>query len=188
MAQKLGKLAYRYAKALRSSIVEELGDNGNPTPSQEIADQLEDFLDIWEETQLAEAMTNPMFTLAERKLALLEIAKLLGFPDVVKRFLSVLVDRDRIGGLEEIIIAFEDIADKAARVVHVEVITAREVDPSERQAIESDLAQHIEGSPGYSWEVEPRLIGGMVVRYQGKVLDGSLSGRLERIQKDLMVN
>lgn len=186
MAKKIGKLAYRYARAFRSTILEELGDtHSSPTPSQLCADSLEAFASLWQSRELQAAMLNPMFSKEDRRKVVVALARQIKAPEIVERFLSVLVDRDRLLGVVEICTAFREEINRSLGVVEVVVQTARSVSDSEKAEIQAMLGQKIKGDLSLSWEVDPTLIGGMVLRYQGNVLDGSIKGRLERLEGEL---
>jgi len=187
MAKNIGKLAQRYAKALLIAISNELGTEGKPTPAQGIAVALSGFAQAWQdEKEFSGSILNPMFKKGQRLKALLELAKHAGLSDVSQRFLVVVFERDRIAALPEIVAAFSKQADKAAGVVQVEVTVARDLEQNESQQIEQSLGEQIEGELEFSWNVDQALIGGMLVRYGGCVLDGSVSGRLDRIEKKLL--
>lgn len=187
MAKDYTKLASRYARALLRTVERELGSAGSPTPAQHVARSLSEFAAVWtREEELSSSIVNPMFEKGQRLEALITVAKLAELPEVARRFLRVVFERERIAALPEIAETFRQKADEAAGVVQVEVSVARPVDAEEVRNIESGLAQQISGRLEFHWSVDPALIGGMVVRYQGKVLDGSLSGRLERIERQLM--
>ncbi len=187
MAKNVGKLASRYAKALLKAVNAELGSVGSPTPAQHIARALTEFADVWEQQrEFSGSMLNPMFEKSQRLSALLSIAENAGVPDIARRFLRVVFERDRIAALPEIAQAFAVQADASAGVLKVEVIVAKDIDSEEARTIEGLLAQQIQGSLEFQWSSDPALIGGMIVKYDGKVLDGSLSGRIGRIERSLL--
>jgi len=187
LAKNVGKLASRYARALLRAVDTELGTNGSPTPAQDVARVLNEFAEVWSSgRELSGSMLNPMFEKRERLAALLKIAENAGLPDIARRFLRVVFERDRIAALPEIAKAFGEQADASAGVLQVDILVAKEVDQEEARSIESSLGQHIPGTLEFRWSVEPSLIGGMIVNYDGKVLDGSLNGRIERIERSLL--
>ncbi len=186
MAKKVGKLANRYAKALLIAVIKELGTSGSPSPAQKAATNLSSFAKIWDEDrQFSTSIQNPMFEKGERMNALVEVAKKAGLEDILVRFLRVAFQRDRISLLPEIAAAFSEQADSSAGLLQVEVTTARDVPDSEKSAIEKSLVEQLKGSLQFSWKQDPSILGGLVVRYGGKVLDGSLSGRLARLEGKL---
>jgi len=186
LAKKSGKLASRYARALLASVEKELGVKGSPSPAQKAAVELSSFASIWEKDQeLGNVLLSPMFAREQRAAALQSVVKEAGISEITQKFLRVVFERDRIAALPEIAEAFAVVADRAASVVRVKVSTARKIDAAEAKSIESDVSGKIGGSPEFSWSVDPELLGGVIIEYSGQVFDGSLSGQLGRIEKEL---
>ncbi len=193
MSKAAGKLANRYARALLRAVEREQGSNGEPSPAQQVGNALASFAHAWEsEKLLSTSILNPMFDKAERQSALLQIARNAGLPDVLIRFLEVVFDRDRIAALPQISSAFSEMADAAAGMVQVEVVTARGISDEERGRIQENLGGRLFAQSGsarrleFRWKISPEILGGMVVKFGGKVLDGSVKGRIERIERALV--
>ena len=186
MAKKVGKLANRYAKALLGAVERELGSSGSPSPAQKASASLTEFSHIWSDDRtFSVSIQNPMFEKGERMNALVEVAKKAGLEDILVRFLRVVFERDRIALLPEIAAAFAEQADESAGLLQVEVTTAREVAADEKATIEKSLVEQLKGSLRFTWKQDAGILGGLVVRYGGKVLDGSLSGKLARLEGKL---
>ena len=184
---QMGKLALRYANALLQAVQAEQGTEGPPTPAQRVALKLLDLASVWTDTnELSLYILDPKFPKEERLSALLVVAERLSLPDVAQRFIKVLFNRERIAILPGIATAFFQLADEAAGVVQVSVTTARTLPNKEVAALEQKLHQQINGLPVISWHVDPSIIGGLIVRYAGKVLDGSVKGKLERLERSLV--
>ena len=186
MAKSVGKLARRYARALLLASQDVLGTDGSPTPQQSLATELEGLAQLWrEDRELASTFVNPMFTIETRERALEVVIKETKLSDSAAKFLRLLFNRGRIDALPEMVRAFAIEADLAADVVRVEVVTARVIELGESKEIETAVKEKIGGKPVFDWKVDPEIIGGLVIKFAGKVLDGSLKGRLKRLEKDL---
>ena len=186
MAKKLGKLASRYARALYKTLLED-----GTTRPEDAAEMIEGFAAIWQkEVGLQNIVLSPMFDIQKRSEVLAEVSSAAGFPAMLQRFLQVLLERDRLAYFQEIAAAFRAVTDEAAGVVKVRVTTARQVAEDERGAIEKSISRQLQSGGQnagavFNWSEDPALIGGMVVRYGGIVLDGSLRGRLEKLERGL---
>ena len=188
MAKHAQKLATRYARSLISALGRDAGQAriGQAGSAQAIAQSLRQFLaEWWSEPLLSDSLQNPMFDKAERMQAIKKIAERAGLPEVAVRFLQVVFERDRISALPQIIDSFATLADEQAGVVKVRVVTAQAVSGDEQHSVEESLRRKIEGTLQFHWEQDPEILGGMLVTYGAKVLDGSLKGRLERIERRL---
>lgn len=187
MSQSYGKLAQRYAKALLRAVESEQGAAGQPTPAQQVAQSLSGFAGLWDGVpELSGSIVNPMFAQADREKALLEVARREELPDIALRFVRLVFLRDRIAALPAIAEAFAQLADSCAGVQQVDVTVAQQLSENEGRDIETQLSQRIGGKLEFSWTVDPSILGGMVVCYSGKVLDGSLGGKLARLERRLM--
>ena len=187
MGKKYTKLANRYAKALLLAVERERGKSGSPTPAQEEAQKLAELAAVWRTDEaLSPTMLNPMFDFGERKSALDSIAATVGLSPILARFLGLVFDRDRIRALAEISDAFTALANERAGFISVSVTVARDLSSEEKRTIEASLQESIAGSLSYTWDVDPSILGGMIVSYGGKFVDGSVHGRLERLQRTLM--
>jgi F-type H+-transporting ATPase subunit delta len=188
MSKKIGKLAKRYARALLAAMRREMGTTATmPTAAQRIAQQLQELTAVWEGNQeFSAALLSPEFKREDRRKALESIARASGLPEISIRFLLTVFDRERIGALPEIVGSFAQLADEEADVIAVTVETASSINSTEQQEIEASIKQQISGKPVFSWKIDPALLGGIVVRYSGRVLDGSLNGRLERLERSLL--
>ena len=186
MAKSEGKLANRYAKALLRATSEMLGVADISQASLQVADQLSNVAQAWKEApELSYYVISPMYPHEERLKALLAVAESLGVSDIGKRFLSVVFQRDRINSLPDIISAYKELAEKAAGIVHVNIKTAMPIDDNEKSHIEGVAKQKISENSIFCWEVDPTILGGMIMMFNGKVLDGSLSGKLSKLEETL---
>lgn len=189
MSKKLSKLASRYARAIFNAIEAEKGAAPLPsgkTPAQESALELAQFVKLWQENhELSQVLLSPMFNQDARYEALKGIVEEFQFSKEVKRLLEVLFERRRLNAVAEISEAFSEKADISAGVLRVLVQTARELPQDEVNKIQHQLSSELSGSPVYTWQVKPEILGGLVIKYGGKVLDGSVSGKLSKLKQGL---
>lgn len=191
MGKGISKVASKYARALLRSVEERIGEEldqrSGRTPAQELAVKLESLAVAFQTNRdLHNALLSPMFSEAERLSALGALAKAMELPELVQRFLKIVGERGRLVLIGEISLAFTEFADRAARVVVVEVVTARPITPPEQAEVSESLAKMISGRLDYRWTVDPEILGGMLVRYNGNVLDGTLKSRLQQVERTLL--
>src|SRR5690606_891549 len=94
-----------------------------------------------------------------------------GAPAAFRDFLALLADNRRLGMLPEIAGLYEDLRDEAEQVVKAMVTSATAMPASELDTIET--------------AVDEGLIGGAVIAAGDVVIDGSLRGKLARLQSAL---
>ena len=166
-----------YARAL----FEAARDEGRLEPVRE---QLEQIVTAASEIpEMRELLRNPQLDPRARAAALEDV--LSGGDELLRNFLLVLADKGRIAALEEIAQEFERLVAEEEGVLTAELTTAVELsDDDERR-----LLEQIEEASGRKVEatrqVDPGLIGGIVLQVGSHRLDASVRGRLERLRRSL---
>jgi len=184
MSKRAGKLSRRYAVALVSAAKKE--GVTEATKLQELAKSLIGFAQYFEsDKQLQAALLSPAFPRGEREKALAAVCEAAKLSDLATRSVNLIFRRDRLANLAEIATAFSELADKEAGVVQVEVVTAQQLDAAEQTRVTGTLKQLISGNPQFHWQVKPEILGGMIVRFGGRIIDGSVVGKLNRLQHEL---
>jgi F-type H+-transporting ATPase subunit delta len=102
-----------------------------------------------------------------------------------KNFLRALAANRRLALLPEIAAQFERLRADVEGIVDVEVIAAREVAAPQQKKLEAALAKRLGRDVRLHTRLDDSLIGGAIVRAGDLVIDGSLKGRLERLETAL---
>lgn len=108
------------------------------------------------------------------------------YPEMLVRFLLVVLQKRRQGLLPEIEVAGRDLLYERTGRVHASVTLTGEPDSEFRSEIEDNLSRVLDRAVDADFRIDPRLIGGMVVRVQDKVLDGSVRRRLQTLRRSLL--
>lgn len=172
--------ARRYAKALielakRDGLVEEIGaqlrqqrmvfqDNANlrqvlETPSVEAEVKSRILNAIFERTQPAPLLRN---------------------------FLALLLEKDRLRQFDAVCQHYERMANEELQRVVAQVITANALEPEQQQAVIQKLTEITQKNIVLETRVDPSILGGLVVRLDHLVLDGSVRGQLARLRRELI--
>jgi F-type H+-transporting ATPase subunit delta len=110
-----------------------------------------------------------------------------GAEELVRNFLLLLVEKGRIGHLDEIARELDALVAAEEGRLDVELTTAVEL--SEDEA--SSLVAQIERASGRTVEatrsVDPSLIGGVILQAGSLRVDASVRGRLERLRRELVL-
>jgi ATP synthase F1 delta subunit len=174
----VGLVERKYAQALYEAAL----DKGRMA---EVQSGLADFLEA-ERTvpELAEVLASPMLDSALKGTLLCDL--LVGAEPLVRNFLRLLAEKERISVFEEIVHEFEALVAAGEKRLRVVVTTAKEL--SEEDA--SSLVAKIETATGRPVEarrrVDPSLIGGLVVQAGSLRMDTSIRGRIENLRKELV--
>jgi F-type H+-transporting ATPase subunit delta len=122
----------------------------------------------------------------ERKLA--AAGDVLGEQPVepLRKLIAVLIDNDRLEVLEVADEVYQQLVDEAEGLLRAFVVTPAPLEDDQSQRLAQALSGWLKQDVVIDAEVDPDLIGGIVVRVGDRVLDASLRGRLERIRERMV--
>ncbi len=110
-----------------------------------------------------------------------------GMKTSTTNFLKVLVDNGREEILEEVLARYEELVKEHLGRIEVEVTTAVELTEEQLERLRERLAGVLEGREVIlETDVDPDLIGGAVFRFGGRLMDGSIRGRLESLREGML--
>ncbi|WP_426803141.1 F0F1 ATP synthase subunit delta [Xanthomonas campestris] len=102
-----------------------------------------------------------------------------------QRFLGLLADAQRLALLPEIAGLYEQLRAEAEHVVKATVTSATDMSPAELATITAALKKRFGREVDVTTAVDASLIGGAVIDTGEMVIDGSLKGKLARLQNSL---
>jgi F-type H+-transporting ATPase subunit delta len=103
-------------------------------------------------------------------------------------FVLVVMEKRRQRLLLGIAAAYRDLLDEKLGRLHVDVTLAHEPDEAAEQAMVTELTRITGRTVIPHIRVDPALLGGIIVRYGDRVMDGSLRRRLVTLRHRLMEN
>ncbi|GAB3359767.1 F0F1 ATP synthase subunit delta [Lysobacter tyrosinilyticus] len=131
--------------------------------------------------QVAELLGSPRLGNADA-VSLLAID---GSGDPMRNFLALLADNRRLALLPEIAGLYEDLRAEAERVVKARVTSATALGDGELEGIKAALKKRFGCEIQIETAIDASLIGGAVIDAGDVVIDGSLKGKLDRLQSAL---
>jgi F-type H+-transporting ATPase subunit delta len=101
-------------------------------------------------------------------------------------FLSVMIDHDRGMFLPEIIGRYRQLYRVYQGYRTVEVTVAQPMNDEQMEKLSRELAEALHAKVDLDVHVDPSIIGGVVIRYEDKMVDNSVKGRLARTVNQLL--
>lgn len=176
-------VASRYARALADIV---LGPD-SPISAAATLDQIAQFeAAIESSAELRNVLLSPAVAPNRKRAVISRLASQFGTPRLIVNFLFVVIDRRRIALLGQIRQAFQAQLDERMGVARADVESARELSPSQRAALESELTRLAGKRVRGEFRVNPDLIGGAVARIGSTIYDGSVRGRLGALRRKLI--
>ena len=102
-----------------------------------------------------------------------------------RNFLAVLIDHRRIEQLPEIVREVESELDTRQGFAEADVTSARELSAIEKGALEGKIATMTGKKVRAHYAIDPRILGGAIVRLGSTIYDGSIKGQLHRMKEQL---
>ena len=110
-----------------------------------------------------------------------------GMKTSTTNFMKVLVDNGREEILGDVLIRYEQLVKEHLGRIEVGVTTAVELSEEQQDRLRERLGSVLEGREIIlETSVNPDLIGGAVFRYRGRMMDGSIRGRLESLREGML--
>lgn len=98
-----------------------------------------------------------------------------------------LAHNGHLGMLEEVIEQFEELVASKERLIPALVTTAIPLQDDEAEAIKGKLSSQYGNRLDFQFNVDPDILGGVVVRVGGWVIDDSVAGKLAALRDRLGV-
>jgi F-type H+-transporting ATPase subunit delta len=169
-------LAGRYASALF-----ELAEDAKQLDAA--ANELRDLKQVIADSEdLTRLIRSPVYGRDEQGKAMAAILDKAGVSDLTRRFVLVVTRNRRLFALPQMIDAY--LAELARRrgEVTARVAAARELSKTQQTALTAALKKVVGAKVQVELEVDPGLLGGLVVRVGSRMIDSSLRTKLEKLQ------
>jgi ATP synthase F1 delta subunit len=150
----------------------------------EIHDELGEFSDVLsEDRKLQLYFFSPYFSSEEKKDGVAKVID--GGNEYFVRFLELLAEKHRLPVLFRIRREFDALWAKEQKLLEVSVTSAVKLDEETVKGIGKKIEEQTGNRVELTSEVDPDLIGGLVIRVGNLVLDASVRNRLERLRRQV---
>lgn len=139
---------------------------------------------LFQDARLRTALTSPALG-RDEKLRILD-AQLPGLSAQAHNLLRLLVARERLGRLPDILEEFQRLVDRHRGVERAEVVTAVPIGEREQHLLAQRLSQFTGKHVVIRTRVDPSIMGGVIARVGDTLIDGSVRGRLEALRRRLV--
>jgi F-type H+-transporting ATPase subunit delta len=154
--------------------------------AEPVSKQLADFAAAYAESaELRTFLASPAVDRAAKHGVIEKLLTRTGSSKIVRNFLFVVIDHQRAHILPEMIAAFQEVVRRREGIAVAEVSSAVELSATQKAefafALEKLTGKRVEAK----YLLEPKLLGGAVVRIGDTIYDGSLRSRLNAMRARL---
>lgn len=173
------RLARIYAEALMANAAKE-----NAVDS--VGAELDDFVkNVATNPSVGRFIVSPVVSWRAKEPVLAEALK--GRTSkLLANFIGVLNKNGRLDLISDIHAAYQSLQDDSMGRVRVNVKTAVPLGEQQQQALASTLATALKKQPVLNLQVDPDLLGGVVVQVGDRVIDTSVRTRIQTLRAQLM--
>jgi F-type H+-transporting ATPase subunit delta len=149
-----------------------------------VHDELGQFADaLGEDRELRLFFFSPYFSSEEKKDGVARVVE--GGDEHLVRFLELLAERHRMPVIHRIRRAYDAMWAEENRLLPVSVTSAVELDEGLVESIGERIQEQTGRRVELSSQVDPDVLGGLVLRVGNMVLDSSVRNRLEQLRKQV---
>jgi F-type H+-transporting ATPase subunit delta len=174
------QVASRYAKSLLDLALER-------NELAAIKGDVDTLIGMGANRDLAMVLKSPVINATKKKAILAELLAKAGVQELTKTFVKVLINKGRESDLLGILDAFDDQYKILNKITTVYATSATALDQKSLNAIKAQLkaAGKTEADIELHTRVNPDIIGGFILEFDGKVYDASVAYKLNQIKKEL---
>jgi len=171
-----GKLGRRYGKALFELAAGR---------EEAVATELDSYLDAYLGSDLNKVLDNPAFAVEARKKVALEVAEKLELSESTRNLIAILVEKDRLSYLRPIVAHYHLRLDELKNRVNATVIVPKALDEGRREEMQELVGKLYGKQAVLEEQIDPSIIGGVIIEVGGKVYDGSVRTQLQGLKQNL---
>lgn len=171
-------LGERYAKALLGIGI----DNDN---HEQLGRELERVVELFSVDEVRVLFQSPKFGVEVRKAVLADLLNVVTVSPTCRKVLFLLVDRNRIGRLGEIVAAYNELSDAQSGRLRARVRVATQLSEGDVERLRSVLQKATGKKVVVEQEEDKSIVAGIVTHIGGRVYDGSVSNQLNTLRARL---
>jgi F-type H+-transporting ATPase subunit delta len=169
-------LALRYANAIFELAAEE---RATETVERDFAG-LKTLLQ--NSPELMRLVRSPLFSREDQAQGMEAVLAKAQASDLTRKLVLLLAQKRRLFALAEIIRAFENLLARHRGEVAAEIISARALSAEETAALRHVLKDRLGREPRLTAHVDPKLLGGLVLKLGSRMIDSSLRSKLDGLR------
>ncbi len=166
-------ISRRYAKALLTIGLDDRKFELYGQQIKELAEAMQPSLS---------ALASPLLTREQKKQVIDEIVKAAKAETIVGNFLKIMLDKGRIKELPSVAEAYQELSDEAAGRIRGVVRSVEQLDEATLAQLRVKLTKKLGKTVALESTVDTDLLGGMQAKVGSLVIDGSISGQLQRFE------
>ena len=132
--------------------------------------------------ELNRLVRSPLFSREEQAKGMQAVLEKAGAGDLTRKLVLLLAQKRRLFALANVIGAFEQLLARHRGEIAAEITSARELSTAETADLRNILKDKLGREPKLTAHVDPKLLGGLVLRIGSRMIDSSLRTKLNGLR------
>lgn len=175
----VSKAARRYATALFETAQQQKSVEETLKDVLFVENTLEDSRDLYL------FLRSPVIKPSDKKAALGDIFSN-RVSELMKKFIQLVAEKERAELLSEIVAGYVDLYNIEVGIIEVEARTARPLDEQQVKELTKVLEEYTGKTVKLSTTEEPELKGGLLVKINDTIIDGTIKHKLEQLEQTFL--
>ena len=168
------KIAKRYAKAFAHEKMSE-------QEIDSLIDELKSFIFALEsDNKIKEYFESPVNSKVSKSKVMRDLSGKIGFSDNIVSLIEILIKKDRMNLLQDVFDELMKNSDRIHNRIRVNLTTAYEPSADDIEKISKKVSDFFGCSAIVNHTVDKSIVGGIVIEGDGKKIDMSIKGQLEK--------
>ena len=139
-----------------------------------------------ESSDFKEMILNPMVTKEDKKNVIFAIGDQNQFSETLKKFLGLVVIKNRLFYLSKIIESFLRLVSNNRGELRAKLISSKKLSTEEQKKIQKELSKDFKFQLSVDYEYNPDLIAGLVIQIGSVMVDTSVKTKLKKLEKNML--
>lgn len=167
------QIARRYAEALFGIV--------QPDDGTTILNEFKQVLLVLQDPEISRVFKHPRTSLVRKS----ELIRLMDLSKTMRHFLLLTIEKSREQLLPQIEKRFEALILNSQQTTIAEIISAVDLLPETLTKLQQRLEELTAKTVRLNTSIDPKIGGGLIIKVDGKVIDGSIAHSLENFQRTL---
>lgn len=150
---------------------------------QQWSELLNDAMQVVSDAVMQSILGNPALTSDQKAQAMITV--LANVDESGQNFIRLLAENQRLALVPEISVQFEQLKANQESNVQIDVTTAYELDEQQQQKLTQALSAKLSRDVSITSTVDKSILGGLVIRTQDLVIDGSVRAKIAKLAEVL---
>ncbi|XVN41558.1 MAG: ATP synthase F1 subunit delta [Rickettsia endosymbiont of Argas persicus] len=135
--------------------------------------------------EIKEFLSSPVVDKVNKISVINSLAKNIKISEITQNFLLLLIKNSRTSILSDIIENYGRLLYESKNIKIVQVISASRLESQEQEWIKTNIEKELKQETKIDFEIDPTIIGGIIIKYDSILQDYSIKGSLGKIAKTL---